>query len=146
VPPRAMRSEVRRIGDLTLLVDCYNANAASVQAAVGTLAAMETRGRRVAVLGTMLELGERSAAIHRETLGRALEAGVDRYILTGAFARAGRGVPDGRIQRVDDVAALAARLPELVEPGDTILLKGSRGVRLERAIPALEASFPGARA
>ena len=146
VPPRAMRSEVRRIGDLTLLVDCYNANAASVEAAVGTLAAMETRGRRVAVLGTMLELGERSAAIHRETLGRALEAGVDRYILTGAFARAGRGVPDGRIQRVDDVAALAACLPELVEPGDTILLKGSRGVRLERAIPALEASFPGARA
>ena len=146
VTPRAMRSEVRRIGALTLLVDCYNANAASVEAAVTTLAAMETRGRRVAVLGTMLELGERSVAIHRETLGRVLEAGVDRYILTGAFARAKHGVPDDRIHRVDDVAELAARLPELVEPGDTILLKGSRGVRLERAIPALESSFRGARA
>ena len=146
VTPRAMRSEVRRIGALTLLVDCYNANAASVEAAVTTLAAMETRGRRVAVLGTMLELGERSVAIHRETLGRVLEAGVDRYILTGAFARASHGVPDDRIHRVDDVAELAARLPELVEPGDTILLKGSRGVRLERTIPALESSFRGASA
>ena len=146
VSPRAMRNEVRGVGDLTLLVDCYNANAASVEAAVTTLAAMETRGRRVAVLGTMLELGERSAAIHRETLGRVLKAGVDCFVLTGAFAHAGQGVPDGRILRVDDVAELAARLPSLVAAGDTILLKASRGVRLERTIPALESSFRGARA
>ena len=145
VGPRAMRSEVRRAGDLTLLVDCYNANAAGVEAAVSTLEGMEARGRRVAVLGTMLELGERSAAIHRETLGRVLATGIDRFVLTGAFARAARHLSDDRIHVVDGIDELSRRLPGLVGPGDTVLLKASRGVRLERTIPALESSFGGAR-
>ena len=144
VGPGAMRGEVRRVGGLTLLVDCYNANAAGVVAAVSTLAGMEARGRRVAVLGTMLELGERSAAIHRETLDSVLAAGIDRYVLTGAFARAAGRLSDDRICLVDDVDELAERLPVLVGTGDTVLLKASRGVRLERTIPALESSF-GAR-
>ena len=145
VGPGAMRNEVRRAGALTLLVDCYNANAAGVAAAVTTLKGMAAEGRRVAVLGTMLELGERSGAIHRETLARALRAGIDRYVLTGAFARAAAELPDeqaplaaDRIHLVPDVDKLADRLPELVGPRDTILLKASRGVRLERAIPVLE--------
>ena len=138
VGPGRMRGEVRRAGGLTLLVDCYNANAAGVAAAVTTLEGMAAEGRRVAVLGTMLELGARSATIHTEALTRALRAGIDRYVLTGAFANAARQVSDDRIHLVDDVAALADRLPELVGPTDTVLLKASRGVRLERAIPVLE--------
>ena len=133
-----MRGEVRRAGGLTLLVDCYNANAAGVAAAVTTLEGMSAAGRRVAVLGTMLELGKRSPIIHREALASALRAGIDRYVLTGAFARAARQVPDDRIHLVDDVDTLADRLPELIGPTDTVLLKASRGVRLERAIPVLE--------
>lgn len=138
VGPGPMRGEVRRAGGLTLLVDCYNANAAGVAAAVTTLEGMAAEGRRVAVLGTMLELGARSALIHREALARALRAGIDCYVLTGAFARAARRLSDERIHLVDDVDALADRLPELVGPTDTVLLKASRGVRLERAIPVLE--------
>ena len=145
VGPGAMRGEVRRAGDLTLLVDCYNANAAGVAAAVTTLEGMAAEGRRVAVLGTMLELGERSDAIHREALARVLRAGIDRYVLTGAFARAARQgadaratLEDARVHLVDDVEELPDRLPELVRPRDTVLLKASRGVRLERAIPVLE--------
>lgn len=138
---RAMRGEVRSVGDLTLLVDCYNANAAGVIAAACTLTAMDVPGRRVAVLGTMLELGERSAAIHRETLEEVLYADLDRIILTGAFARAAEGLADDRIDAVEDQSELARRLPRMVEPGDAVLLKASRGVRLERLIPILEAYF-----
>lgn len=141
VRARAMRGEVRGVGGLTLLVDCYNANAAGVAAAACTLMAMEAPGRRVAVLGTMLELGERSAAIHRETLAEVLYTDLDRVILTGAFARAAEGVADDRIDRVEDPRELAGLLPRMIEPGDAVLLKASRGVRLERLIPVLESSF-----
>ena len=159
VGPGTMRGEVRQAGGLTMLVDCYNANAAGVAAAVATLEGMGARGRRVAVLGTMLELGDRSGAIHREALASVLRAGIDRYVLTGDFAAAAEelmeagsprteaGAPaaeahgriaDDRVHLVPDVDELANRLPELVGPRDTILLKASRGVRLERAIPILE--------
>lgn len=141
VAPGAMRNELRRVGDLALLVDCYNASAAGVSAAVSTLEAIQAGGRKVVVLGTMLELGARSRALHRETLERALDAKVDRFVLTGAFARAARRVSDARVYVVERVEELAERLPALVAPGDAVLLKASRGVQLERAIPALESAF-----
>ena len=116
---------------------------AGVEAAVRTLEDMAAPGRRIAVLGTMLELGERSAAIHCETLKRVLRAGIDRYIVTGAFARAARCYRDDRIHPVEGVDELAESLPSMARPGDTLLLKASRGVRLERAIPALESRYGG---
>ncbi len=122
-------------------MDCYNANAAGVAAAVRTLEEMTAPGRRIAVLGSMLELGERSAAIHCETLEHVLCAGIDRYVLTGAFARAARCCEDDRVHLVETVDQLADRLPGLARAGDTLLLKASRGVRLERAIPALESHY-----
>ena len=146
VAPRALRGEVRTVGDVTLLVDCYNANAAGIEAAIATLAGMHSQGRRVAVLGTMLELGPRSAAIHRETLDAILGADIDRYVVTGAFARAAGDFVDDRLVAVARVNDLARRLPRLVGRGDTVLLKASRGVRLERVIPNLEAGFGGPRA
>lgn len=149
VGPGALRGEIRGIGGLTLLVDCYNANAEGVMAAVLALSGIGGEGRWVAVLGTMLELGARSAEIHRTTLAAVLELGLDLYILTGAFARAARHFEDGRIRVVGETAELARRLPRMVAPGDKVLLKASRGVRLERVIPALESRFaetPGARA
>ncbi len=141
VAPGAMRGEVRRLGSLTLLVDCYNANAAGVGAALATLEGMTVRGRKVAVLGTMLELGHRSRAIHREALRRALRARIDRYVLIGAFARAGKRLSDPRVLCAVGVEEGAERLVGALKPGDAVLLKASRGVRLERMIPALESSF-----
>ncbi len=139
VGPAPMRGEVRRLGGRTLIMDCYNANAAGTLAAIRTLEEMEAPGRRVAVLGEMLELGERSAAIHSETLSRILRSEIDRFILTGTFACAARrSCRDDRIHLADDIDDLAARLPELTRSGDTILFKASRGVRLERALDALE--------
>ena len=144
--PGALRGEVREVGGLTLVVDCYNASAAGVLAAVTTLPMIGDEGRRVVVLGTMLELGERSAEIHRETLAAVLELDLDLYVLAGAFARAARGFADDRIQVAEELAELERRLPRMVGPGDKVLLKASRAVRLERVIPALESRFGGARA
>ena len=146
VLPGALRGEVRKVGGLTLLVDCYNANAAGVLAAILALGAIEDEGRLVVVLGTMLELGERSAEIHRETLAAILQLDLDLCILTGAFARAARDFTDDRIEVVEELAELAWRLPRMLEPGDAVLLKASRGVRLERLIPVLESYFGEARA
>ena len=146
VGPAPMRGEIRELGEVTLLVDCYNANPASVLAAVGALRGMARPGRRVAVLGTMRELGERSRAIHRETLAAALALGLDLVVLTGAFAEAGGPNGDRAIESVADPADLVDRLPELIRPGDRVLLKASRGVRLERVIPVLEDRFAAALA
>lgn len=141
VGPAPMRGEIRDLGGVALLVDCYNANPKGVLAALGALRGMGRPGRRVAVLGTMLELGERSAEIHRDTLRAALELGPDLLVLAGAFAEAAEGAADPRIRAVADPAELVDRLLALIEPGDRILLKASRGVRLERVIPALEDRF-----
>ncbi len=144
VRPGALRGEVRQVGGLTLLVDCYNANPAGVVAAVSALMAIadiDHEARLVVVLGTMRELGERSAAIHRETLTTILYTPMDLFILSGAFARAAEHFDDDRIQVVEELGELAWRLPRMVAPGDRILLKASRGERLERLIPVLESYF-----
>ena len=72
-------------------------------------------------------------------------AGIDRFVVTGAFARAARCYEDHRLHLVERVDELAESLPSLARPGDTLLLKASRGVRLERTIPALESRYGGAR-
>lgn len=137
----ALRGEVRKVGGLNLLVDCYNANSAGVLASAITLMTVVDDARMVVVLGTMLELGERSDAIHRATLRAILHLGLDLYVLTGAFARAAKHFQDDRIIAIEELRELAWRLPRIVEPGDRILLKASRGVRLERMIPVLESYF-----
>ena len=84
----AMRGEVRRLNDLTLIVDCYNANPQSVHAALDLLESLGAHARTVAVLGSMLELGTQSARLHREALLDALARPIDLVVATGAFAAA----------------------------------------------------------
>lgn len=139
----SMRGEVRQLGGLTLVVDCYNANPQSVRAALRTLKDMRTEGRRVAVLGSMLELGERSRALHEASLKEALQGPVDRFLVTGEFREASRKFADSRIQAFPNVTELATALPSEVADTDTVLLKASRGVRLEAVLPGLEKAFGG---
>lgn len=142
VRARALRGEVRSVGGgMTLLLDCYNANPQSVAAALRSLEEREAPGRRVAVLGTMLELGARSGALHQDVLTRALEGKIDRLLVTGAFADAARDHDDRRLTAFHDVDTLAADVAGHLTPDDTVLLKASRGVRLERVVPAIEAAF-----
>lgn len=153
VEPAPMRGEIRSVGSLTLLLDCYNANPESVGAALDLLATYPELGPRVAVLGTMLELGPRSPELHRRVLRDALERPLDLVVGLGAFAEAARalesdrsGEPsedEPRLLAVDEVEeAYAALLPELTG-GEIVLLKASRGVELERLVPLLEWDFAG---
>lgn len=113
-------------GGATLINDCYNANPVSMRAALDHLGSLEARGRRLAVLGEMRELGPDSAEFHREAGAHARAVGVD--LLIGVGELAGEYSPD--IYAGDAGAAASALEPELAE-GDVVLVKGSRAVGLE---------------
>lgn len=127
-------------GGVRLVDDAYNANPASVAASVGILAAHTGPGRRVAVLGDLLELGPDEARWHAEAAATA--AGLDLRVLVGP--RMGRVPPPadgGRgetwVDPGDDPTVQAERLVAWLAPGDLVLLKASRGARLERMLPVL---------
>ncbi|HKJ92593.1 MAG TPA: UDP-N-acetylmuramoyl-tripeptide--D-alanyl-D-alanine ligase [Longimicrobiales bacterium] len=145
-PPK-MRAQVLRMGLLTVLADCYNANPASLAAALDTLMAIPARGGRVAVVGTMLELGNESVRLHREAARKLAQAGLDLIVATGAFADAFEplaGELGERLVRPGDVMDAAGVLLQRLRGDEVVLLKGSRGVALERLIPPLEAAWGAA--
>lgn len=150
--PQGMRGERLHAGDLTLLLDCYNANPQSVRAALDLLGLIPSAGRRVAVLGSMLELGDRSEALHDELLGEVLSRAVDVVLALGEFAAAaerlevaGRQAGTTALLASAEAAEGYALLREHLEGNELILLKGSRGVALERLVPLIEADFGPAR-
>lgn len=145
----SMRGEFRRIGDLTLIIDCYNANPQSVRASLDVLADQTTAARRVAVLGSMLELGEVSDELHESTLQDALGRDLDLVVLTGRFAAAAGSLGvegDPRIIVADSWTEAYPRLREQLGGGEVILLKASRGVALEGIIPLFEADYAAVEA
>jgi UDP-N-acetylmuramoyl-tripeptide--D-alanyl-D-alanine ligase len=119
--------------------DCYNASPLSVRAALDELAAETPAGRRIAVLGDMLELGSEEARLHREVGAVAQHAGVDVLVTVGPRAAAMLDAFDGESYAVADAAEAAALAGELVADGDVMLVKGSRGVGLEVVAEALQA-------
>ena len=122
-------------GGAVVINDCYNASPLSMRAALDELAASE--GRRVAVLGDMLELGAESEALHREVGALAEAAAVELLVTVGPRAVVMLDVFDGESYAVADAREAAALAGELVEPGDVVLVKGSRGVGLEVVAEAL---------
>jgi UDP-N-acetylmuramoyl-tripeptide--D-alanyl-D-alanine ligase len=123
-------------GGIVVINDCYNANPMSMRATLDDLAASAS-GRRVAVLGDMLELGPDEVRFHAEIGAHARAAGVDLLVAVGPRA-AHLADGYGELIAVADAQAAAAVVPALLEPGDTVLLKGSRGVGLEVVARALE--------
>jgi len=119
--------------------DCYNASPLSVRAALEELAAETPTGRRIAVLGDMLELGTEEERLHREVGTAAQDAGVDVLVTVGPRAAAMLDTFDGESYAVADAAEAAALAGELVADGDVMLVKGSRGVGLEIVAAALQA-------
>lgn len=120
--------------DITVVEDCYNANPVSMRAALDDLAAT-ARGRRVAVLGDMRELGPEELSHHEQIGAYARAAGVELLVAVGTLSAAYAGD-----HAVPDAAAAAALVPGLLEPGDTVLVKASRGVGLEAVTGALRAA------
>ncbi|GAA1238846.1 UDP-N-acetylmuramoyl-tripeptide--D-alanyl-D-alanine ligase [Janibacter melonis] len=134
-PASRWRMEVTERPDGVRVVnDAYNANPDSMEAALRALAAMSCRGRRVAVLGSMLELGEESPALHRGVGELAGALGVDLVLAVGDLAR---DIADGArdsgvatVESVADVDAAQTLLHERLAPGDVVLLKSSRDAGL----------------
>ena len=112
-----------------LINDAYNANPTSMRAALEHLAELE--GRKVAILGEMAELGPTSPEYHREIGALVSDLGIDVVLAVGDLARAYGG------EWVENAASAAERAPELVQPGDIVLIKGSRAVGLEVVAEAL---------
>ena len=126
-------------GGLTLLDETYNASPEAVLAALDLLATQP--GRRFAVLGTMLELGERSLDLHRQVAARAAELRLDGLVLVDGSAE-GQAMAEAaasmkRLALVSTPEAASAPLTQWLQAGDVLLLKASRGVALERLMPLL---------
>jgi len=136
------RGELQQYGDLTVLNDAYNANPASFRAAIELARALRGKRRLVFVAGTMRELGESSAAHHGEIAGLLLGLRPDLLAAVGEFApilEAQRGSLGDRLLTAPDAASLAPLLAERLHGDEFIVLKGSRGVALERLLPDLVA-------
>lgn len=141
--PPLGRMGLRPLGrDMLLVDDTYNANPASMAAAMEMLTRMHPHRRRIAILGEMLELGPESADLHRQIGRIAAETPMDRLYLTGHFAAA---VADGAMDRsmaADRIfcgtkAAIIERLYQELQAGDLILVKGSRGMAMEAVVEAI---------
>ncbi|MCA0375952.1 MAG: UDP-N-acetylmuramoyl-tripeptide--D-alanyl-D-alanine ligase [Gemmatimonadetes bacterium] len=141
MPVPSMRGTWDALGAATLINDAYNANPASMRAALALLASVGAGRQRVAILGTMRELGEHAAREHRAVLQDALARDIGVIAVTGDFVAAARALaPDEpRIVAADDLDTLWPLLAPRLARDAVILLKGSRGVRLERLVPQLTA-------
>jgi UDP-N-acetylmuramoyl-tripeptide--D-alanyl-D-alanine ligase len=140
----AHRSTIVAVAGRHVIDDCYNANPASTRAGLEMLASLRPAGQTaVAVLGDMLELGATSAALHFEVGQAAARLGIDHLVAVGVLAQeilrgARRGGMDaGRLAPAVDPVAAAREVQARTAPGDWVLVKASRGMRLERVIEEL---------
>ena len=139
----SLRGEFQRIGDLTVIVDCYNANPQSVRASLEVLESQAVTGDKVAVLGSMLELGSSATELHAEVLKDAVARDVDLIIATGHFAEvaAELGFREERVVAGENWEEIYSGLVDRLNGGEIILLKASRGIALERMLTRLEEDF-----
>jgi UDP-N-acetylmuramoyl-tripeptide--D-alanyl-D-alanine ligase len=142
VPPD--RGAVYDIGGVIVVDDSYNSNPESLRVAVEAFMEMNVEGARWLVLGDMFELGERSMELHAESGRMCGKAGVDGLLTIGEYtvelnraASEQRRAP-GKISHFIDSETLAAYLDEHLAEGDAVLVKGSRGMKMERVIEAVE--------
>jgi UDP-N-acetylmuramoyl-tripeptide--D-alanyl-D-alanine ligase len=136
------RGELIQTGNLTILNDCYNANPQSFRAAIATANAIRGNRRLVFVAGTMRELGEDAAALHREIAEALVDLHPELIAAVGDFVPALEpfaGALRHRLVTAPDPLALAPLLAERLRGDEIVVLKASRGVALERILPALKA-------
>ena len=141
--PFSMRMQIENWRGIGIINDAYNANPASMKAALQTIAEVNGPGNRIAVLGDMFELGAHSSKEHVALGKAAAAAGIESLYLLGAQATSVRrgavtgGMRPDQVIIGKDHADLAGRLRERLRRGDWILLKGSRGMKMERVLQTL---------
>lgn len=147
--PIEMRMGVEQCGGLRLLIDCYNANPDSVAASLECFGEYQAEGRKIAVLGDMLELGDEAKRFHREAGQQVATAGVDFLLCLGpqSAGTAEGAIAAGLLRDVvwtfDNHEQLLDHLTSLAERGDMILFKGSRGMELEKTVDGLKRRMGG---
>jgi UDP-N-acetylmuramoyl-tripeptide--D-alanyl-D-alanine ligase len=146
--PGPMRMRVTRAGGLTVLNDTYNCNPGSLRAALFALADLAVGRTTAAAIGDMLELGEISGRAHRDAGAAAAEAGVDYLFLFGEAIEALRegaiehGIPPERVHIYEDKTALAEAVQAELPASAVLLVKGSRGMRMEEVVELLTREAP----
>jgi UDP-N-acetylmuramoyl-tripeptide--D-alanyl-D-alanine ligase len=140
MPLPSMRSNVERVGRAVVINDAYNSNPGSARAALELLEHAGKGRQRVAILATMLELGPQGPRLHEEIVRQALASPIELVVGIGEMATAIERVAPGDARAVtsSDVESLWNRLASRLQPDAVILLKGSRGMRLERLVPAIQ--------
>lgn len=147
-PPPGRGEVVRLSGGVTLVDDSYNSSPAALERALRSLGRDRGHRRRIAILGEMLELGARAPALHRACGRLAVEAGFDLLVAVGGPAASGlaegaraAGLGAGQVLTCAASEAAATLAADLVRAGDLVLVKGSRGVRVDRVVDRLKAEW-----
>jgi UDP-N-acetylmuramoyl-tripeptide--D-alanyl-D-alanine ligase len=143
------RGDVLRLGKGVVVIDdSYNANPTATRRAIEVLLSSATAGRRVAVIGEMLELGDHGEALHTQIGEAAAKAGVDKLVAIGghnavaaAVAAIMAGLPRDRAHYFKSSDEAANAFASFVQPGDLVLVKGSRGIRTDLVVDRLKAEF-----
>jgi UDP-N-acetylmuramoyl-tripeptide--D-alanyl-D-alanine ligase len=145
-PLTKARLQIREVGGVQFLDDSYNANPDSMKAALRTLVELDAEGKRIAVLGEMRELGTESERGHREIGETAATLGVDQLITIGdaaeLIAQGARTAGFDRVLSARSTDEAAKLLGEIAEPGDLVLIKGSRAARTEEVIEQFGSQNP----
>ncbi len=141
--PASMRSEVLVRDRVRIVNDAYNANPSSMRAAIDMLVELGLGKRTIAVLGDMRELGSEAESMHRDVGRYLVSRGVSRLIAAGPLGQRiadgarGSGMAEELIVATDDASLAAEAATRVVRPGDVVLVKGSRAMRMERVTEAL---------
>ena len=136
-----MRMEFKRANGFKIVSDCYNANPSSTKMALQTIGNMKTQGKRIAILGDMLELGKESANMHTQMGALVSEMDFDLLLAVGKDARnyvkgaRARGMKS--VFHFESVQEVIEFLEDTVSEGDVLLVKGSRGMHMEQVVDAL---------
>lgn len=128
-----MRQRIEKRGDITVILDCYNASPTSMESSLSVLGGMECGGRKCAVLGDMLELGGMSAELHAGIADYVMKNADCAFLYGAEMAHCRRRLEQAgfEVHHSTDKAALTEELLSWLRPGDAVLFKGSRGMRME---------------
>lgn len=141
-----MRLQLDDVKGVSLLNDAYNANPASMKAALETLKTLPTKARRIAIVGDMLELGPAGEKLHDEVGEFAATCSLHLLVCIGelskriAVSAIRAGMTEDRVKTFPDSESAARELPAQIQTGDVVLLKASRGIHLEVVAKAIEAA------
>ncbi len=142
-----MRMEVKRIGDIRVINDSYNSNPLSMKQAIESLRDITTKGRKILVAGDMLELGNLSSRFHHLVGRQAAESGIDLLVAVGKLSEhvakgaQEAGMSGKKIKLCNLTKEACETVKGLIRKGDTVLVKGSRAMKMEDIVQVLEAEF-----